>query len=103
MSAPEGKPGAAAPKRDPYEELAEKLFIGVAAHIYLIPAAAGQQKPDPRAVVVLCFKLAEAFEQATRETDRAQARITAANKAAVKLDEVDLTSVFAQTGAPPKK
>jgi hypothetical protein len=51
----------------------------------------------------LCFKLAEAFEQATRETDRAQARITAANKAAVKLDEVDLTSVFAQTGAPPKK
>jgi hypothetical protein len=97
MSAPEaGKPGAAPAKRDAYEELAEKIYIGVAAQIYGNPAAPGQQKPDPKAVATLCFKLAEAFELATRETDRAKARIEAASKAAVKLDEVDLSSVFAQ-------
>src|SRR5262245_16394463 len=100
MSAPEAKPaaGAAAAKRDPYEELAEKIFIGMAAQVYGNPAAAGQQKPDPKAVAAMCFKLADAFEQATRETDRAKARIEAANKAAVKLDEVDLSSVFASGG-----
>ncbi len=103
MSAPESaKTSAAAPKRDPYEELAEKIFIGVAAQVYGNPAAAGQQKPDPKAVAAMCFKLADAFEQATKETDRARARIEAANKAAVKLDEVDLSSVFAAS-APPKK
>jgi hypothetical protein len=100
MSAPEGK-SAAAPRRDPYEELAEKLFIGVAAQVYGNPAPAGQQKPDPKALAAMCFKLADAFEQATRETDRAKARIEAANKAAVKLDEVDLSSVFAAN--PAKK
>jgi predicted dehydrogenase len=42
-------------------------------------------------------KLAEAFEQATKETDRMKASIEAANKAAVKLDEVDLSSVFQAT------
>ena len=101
MSAPEAKPAAgAAAKRDPYEELAEKIVIGVAAQVYGNPAAAGQQKPDPKAVAAMCFKLAEAFEQATRETDRAKARIEAANKAAVKLDDVDLSGVF---GATAKK
>jgi len=96
MSAPEAKP-AAAPKREYYEELAERIFIGVAAQVYGNPAPAGQQKPDPKAVAALCFKLAEAFEQASKETDRAKARIEAANKAAVKLDEVDLSGVFAST------
>src|SRR4249920_3722417 len=98
MSAPEAKSAAAAgPKREAYEELAEKIFIGVAAQVYGNPAAAGQQKPDPKAVAALCFKLAEAFEQASKETDRAKARIEAANKAAVKLDDVDLSGVFASS------
>ena len=97
MSAPEAKPGAAGPKREAYEELAEKIFIGVAAQVYGNPAAAGQQKPDPKAVAAMCFKLADAFEQASRETDRAKARIDAANKAAVKLDDVDLSGVFASS------
>jgi hypothetical protein len=96
MSATEAKPAAAAAKRDSYEELAERIFIGVAAQVYGNPAA-GQQKPDPKAVAAMCFKLAEAFEQATRETDRAKARIEAANKAAVKLDEVDISSMFGAT------
>ena len=101
MSAPEAKSAAAAaPKRDPIEELAERIFIGVAAQVYGAPAPAGGQRPDPKAVAALCFKLAEAFEQATKETDRARARIEAANKAAVKLDDVDLSSVF---GSPGKK
>ena len=99
MSAPEAKPAAgAAPKREAYEELAERIFIGVAAHVYGSPAPAGGQRPDPKAVAAMCFKLAEAFEQASKETDRAKARIEAANKAAVKLDEVDLSSVFAGSG-----
>jgi hypothetical protein len=97
MSASEGKPAAGPAKRDYLEELAEKIFIGVAAQVYGNPAAAGQQKPDPKAVATLCFKLADAFEQATRETDRAKARMEAANKAAVKLDEVDISSMFGAT------
>ena len=32
----------------------------------------------------------------TKETDRMKAKIEAASKAAVKLDEVDLSSVFAK-------
>jgi hypothetical protein len=43
--------------------------------------------------------MAEAFEAATRETDRAKAAIEIANKAAVKLDEVDLSSMFAASSA----
>jgi hypothetical protein len=97
MSATEAKPAAGAAKRDSLEELAEKIFLGVAAQVYGNPAPAGQQKPDPKAVATMCFKLAEAFEQATRETDRAKARIEAANKAAVKLDEVDISSMFGAT------
>lgn len=99
MSAPDQKQAAAAAKRDPTEELAERIFIGVAAQVYGNPAGA-QQKPDPKAVAAMCFKLAEAFEQAIKETDRAKARIEAANKASVKLDEVDLSGVF---GATAKK
>jgi hypothetical protein len=100
MSAPEAKPaaGAAATKREAYEELAERIFIGVAAHVYGAPVPAGGQRPDPKVVAAMCFKLAEAFEQASKETDRAKARIEAANKAAVKLDEVDLSGVFASGG-----
>ena len=54
MSAPEAKPAPAAPKREYYEELAERIFIGVAAHVYGSPAA-GAQKPDPKAVAAMCF------------------------------------------------
>jgi hypothetical protein len=96
MSAPE-KPGAARPQRDPYVELAEKIFVGLAARIYSGPA---EKKPDPKALAAYSFKLADAFEQATKETDRAKAANEIASKAAVKLDEVDLTSVFQSTAKP---
>jgi hypothetical protein len=97
MSAPEGKPAAGAAAVDPlkeYNDLAQKLFVGLAARIYSAPSAPDQKKPDPKVLAAMCFKMAEAFEQASRETDRAKAIIEARNKAAVKLDEVDLSGVF---------
>ena len=96
MSAPE-KQAAARPAKDPYIELAEKIFVGLAARIYSAPS---EKKPDPKALAAYSFKLAEAFEQASKETDRARAAIDIANKAAVRLDEVDLTSVFQSAKIP---
>jgi hypothetical protein len=55
------------------------------------------EEARPKALAAFSFKLADAFEQATMETDRMKASIEAANKAAVKLDEVDLSSVFQST------
>jgi len=97
MSAPDKQAPGRAP-RDPYIELAEQIFVGLAARIYSAPS---EKKPDPRALAAYSFKLAEAFEQASKETDRARAAIDVANKAAVRLDEVDLSSMF-QSAAKPK-
>ena len=91
-----GKP-AAAPAKDPYVDLAERIFIGLATRVYGTLAGGDMKKPDPKALATFSFKLADAFEQATKETDRMKASIEAANKAAVKLDEVDLSSVFQAT------
>jgi len=96
MSAPE-KQALAGAARDPYIELAEKIFVGLAARIYSAPS---EKKPDPKALAAYSFRLAEAFEQASKETDRARAASDVANKAAVRLDEVDLTSVFQSTAKP---
>jgi hypothetical protein len=93
MSAPT-KPAATAAK-EPYVELAEKIFIQLSSRVYGTLAGTEQKKPDPKALAAFSFKLADAFEQATKETDRAKAAAEVANKAAVRLDEVDLTSVFA--------
>ena len=97
MSAPD-KAAPAGPKQDLTEALAERIFIGLAARVY--SAFGEQKKPDPKALASYSFKLAEAFEAAMKETDRARARTEAANKAAVKIDEVDLSGVF---GAVAKK
>ena len=98
MSAPEKKPAAPAAK-DPYIDLAERIFVNLAARVYSVPSAPDQKKPDPKTLAAMCFKMADAFEAATRETDRAKAAIEIANKAAVRLDEVDLSSVFAASTA----
>jgi hypothetical protein len=89
MSAP-----APAHKDSHYVELAERIFIQLSSRVYGTLASSDAKKPDPKALAAFSFKLAEAFEQATRETDRMKAAFEAANKAAVKLDEVDLSSVF---------
>ena len=98
--APSNAP-AKASAHDPqkaYIELAEKIFVQLSSRVYgTLASSPDQKKPDPKALAAFSFKLADAFEQATRETDRMKASIEAANKAAVKLDEVDLSSVFSST------
>jgi hypothetical protein len=99
MSAPAPKdaPAKASAQKDPYVELAEKIYIQLSSRVYGTLASSETKKPDPKALAAFSFKLADAFEAATRETDRMKAQIEAANKAAVKLDEVDLSSVFSAT------
>ena len=95
MNAPAPKEAAPlASAKDPYVELAERIFIQLSSRVYGTLASSEAKKPDPKALAAFSFKLADAFEQATRETDRMKAKIEAANKAAVKLDEVDLSHVF---------
>ena len=102
MSAPQApaRP-AAAPAKDAYVELAERIFISLAARVYGTLAGSDQKKPDPKALATFSFKLAEAFEAATLETPRKRAETEARNKAAVKLEDVDLSSVL--QGTPPPK
>jgi len=92
---PAGKP-AAAPAKEPYVELAERIFVNLSARVYGTLAGGDQKKPDPKALAAFCFKLADAFEQATNETPRKVAEIEARNKASVKLDEVDVSSFIAK-------
>ncbi|HTG96146.1 MAG TPA: hypothetical protein VL982_01735 [Burkholderiales bacterium] len=97
--APSNAP-AKASAHDPqkaYIDLAERIFVLLSSRVYGTLAGSEQKKPDPKALAAFSFKLADAFEQATKETDRMKASIEAANKAAVKLDEVDLSSVFQST------
>ena len=96
MSAPAPAKSPADPQKA-YIELAEKIFIQLSSRVYGTLAGGDNKKPDPKALAAFSFKLADAFEQATKETDRMKASIEAANKAAVKLDEVDLSSVFSAT------
>jgi hypothetical protein len=86
--------------REAYIDLAERIFVNLSARVYGTLSGTDQKKPDPKALAAFSFKLADAFEQATRETDRMKARIDAENKAKVKLDEVDLSSVIAGSAKP---
>lgn len=98
MSAP--APSKAPPQpalQDHWIDLAERIFVQLSSRVYGTLASSEAKKPDPKALAAFSFRLAEAFEQATKETDRMRASIEAANKAAVKLDDVDLSSVFQST------
>ena len=97
-SAPAAKKEA--PPKDPYVDLAERIFIQLSSRVYGTLVGTDQKKPDPKALAAFSFKLADAFEQATKETDRMKAKIDAENKARVKLDEVDLSSVIAGSAKP---
>ena len=96
----EKKPSGPAVYTDPNLELAREIFIGMAARIYSAPTNPEQKKPDPKALATMCFRLAEAFEAASHETPKVKAALEAANKAAVKLDDVDLSGVFASERKP---
>lgn len=93
--------GGTAPAADPFYQLAEKIFVGLAARVYGTLAGTDQRKPDPKALAAYSFKLAEAFEQAYKETPRVREALEAATKAAVKLDEVDLSNVFQSSAKKP--
>ena len=80
--------------KDPNLELARELFIGMAQRIYSAPSVDEQKKPEPKAVAALCFRLAEAFEAASRETPKVKAALEAESKASVKLSDVDLSAMF---------
>ena len=85
MSAP-SKPAAAAAV-DPIEVLAEKLYIQLCGNIY----SASGEKPQPKAVAQLCFKLAETFISANFDFNpNAIAAREATTKAAVRLDSVNI-------------
>jgi hypothetical protein len=94
--APPAKAGPARPAKDPYVDLAERIFINLSARVYGTLSGTDQKKPDPKALATFAFKLADAFEQATNETPRRLAEIEARNKAAVKLDEVDVSSFISK-------
>jgi len=84
--------------KDPYVDLAERIFIALSSRVYGTLASSEAKKPDPKALAAFSFKLAEAFEAATQDTERVKAQREAATKAAVKLDEVDLSNVIRGTG-----
>jgi hypothetical protein len=86
-----------AARADPLAELAEKIYIQLAARVYGNLAGGDVKKPDPKALAAYAYKIAEGFDQASRETVNAKAAIEAENKAKVRLDEVDLSSVFGAT------
>ena len=103
MSAPEKDAGGktpAQPAKDPYVDFAEKLYINLAPRVYGTLSGTEQKKPDPKALAAFCFKLVDAFEQASNETPRRLAEIEAKNKASVKLDQVDISSMFAPSVKP---
>ena len=99
-SAPAKVEAQAGAAREAYIDLAEKIYINLAARVYGTLSGTDQKKPDPKALAAFSFKLANAFEEATRETDRMKARIEAESKAAVKLDQVDVSSFI--TGGDKK-
>jgi len=85
MSAPT-KPAADTP-HDPIQELAEKLYVAMCARIY----SASGEKPQPKAVAQLSFKLAETFQAANYEFNpTAIAARAAKDKASVNLDNVHI-------------
>jgi len=85
MSAPT-KPATDTAK-DQTEELAEKLYVAMCARIY----SASGEKPQPKAVAQLSFKLAEAFRAANYEFNPTAIAVREAKaKASVNLDNVQI-------------
>ena len=102
MSAPSSNAPAksSADPQKAYIELAEKIFVQLSSRVYGTLAGGDNKKPDPKALAAFSFKLADAFEEATNETPRKKAEIEARRKAAVKLDEVDLSGVLKAQKSP---
>ncbi len=86
MSAPSKT--AAEVQRDPTEVLAEKLFIEMCGRVYSV---SGGEKPQPKMLAQMSFKLAEVFAAANYEFNpTAVAAREAKAKANVNLDHVQI-------------
>jgi hypothetical protein len=86
MSAPE-KPKQEI-HRDPVEVLAEKLYIEMCGRVYSV---SGSEKPQPKMLAQMSFKLAEVFVAANYEFNpTAVAAREAKAKASVNLDHVQI-------------
>lgn len=92
MSGPSAAGGGAAPPPvDHTEELAKKLYVELCGHIYSAPGGAERGKPQPKAVVAMCFKLAEAFVAGNFEFNSvARAAREAKDKSSVDISKVEI-------------
>jgi hypothetical protein len=76
------------PHRDPTEVLAEKLYIEMCGRVYSV---SGSEKPQPKMLAQMSFKLAEVFRAANYEFNpTAIATREALAKASVNLDNVQI-------------
>jgi len=76
------------PQRDPTEVLAEKLYIEMCGRVYSV---SGGEKPQPRMLAQMSFKLAQVFQAANYEFNpTAVAARDAKAKASVNLDNVQI-------------
>lgn len=95
MSA-QATPAHAAAARDPTQEIALLIYTQLCGRIY---SASGTEKPQPKAVVQLSFRLAEAFEAGNLEFNPvARAAREAKDKAGVNMSSVEID--FASFGKP---
>jgi len=76
------------PQRDPTEVLAEKLYIEMCSRVYSV---SGGEKPQPKMLAQMSFKLAQVFQAANYEFNpTAVAARDAKAKASVNLDNVQI-------------
>ena len=93
MSAPAKEAAAAvAASAESYRELALRIYVQLSANIY---STGTQNKPDPKALAAFSFKLAEAFDAAEKETDRAKVAAAKEAKENVDLSKIDMSGMFA--------
>ena len=82
---------AAAASAETYRELALRIYVQLSANVY---STGTQNKPDPKALAAFSFKLAEAFEAAEKETDRAKLAAAKEAKEKVDLSKIDMSGMF---------
>jgi hypothetical protein len=76
------------PHRDPTEILAEKLYIELCGRVYSV---IGSEKPQPKMLAQMSFKLAAVFQAANYEFNpTAVAARDAKARASVNLDDVEI-------------
>ena len=82
MSSPKKKPAGGPPMRSRTRTWSWRARFSSAwrSASTATPSAPEQKKPDPKALATLCFRLAEAFDAASRETPKVKAALEAASR-----------------------